>query len=316
MESLFALVNIYCHNIVIQILGQKSSMFSTDTVVFNPPNPIGKFFYRCDRKFFLDDLVKLYDLHEDYGIVLISGKRCEFYLHNKTNTKLLKAFDECLPNAHKAGGSSSARFGRIHDEKVARYAKKIAEYMLQYYITDNQLICKGIIVAGPAEMKQLVSNTDLFIQHFKKHLLATLTISEITDQSIYQVIKMADSVIKVSDIDIINTFGQLLHNSDLIVFGHRQTLDAFYLGHLDKILVSNNYVDKKSIIGTETKTHIHIINSPEFIAKYGELVGIRFYANEYIDTDNMIGTDVDIDIMVDTDGYVDADIMVNTDNCV
>jgi len=252
--------------------------------LFSPPHPIKKFFYRCDRKFYLDDLIKLYETCDNYSIVLISGKRTELYLHNENQTKLLKSLDESLPNKHKTGGQSAPKFGRIRNEKIGWYAKKIIELMVRFYVGSNgKFSHKGLIIAGPAEMKDLVCDQQLFIQYFAKNLLKVLTISEITEQSINYVIRLASDVLTTessSQKEIIDYFEQkILTNPnliDLIVFGTEEVMKAFDSGQLKEIFVANKNVNKERILKTDTKTKINLIKSSEFSTKYGELVGIKY----------------------------------------
>lgn len=260
------------------------SVFSlNDCFLFSPPHPVKKFFYRCDRRFHLDDLLKLYEVHDNYAIVLISGKRTEFYLHNVNQTKFLKGLDESLPNQHKTGGQSAPRFGRIRDEKIGWYVKKIAELMVKMYITPRGFVHKGLILAGPAEIKDLIRKHELFIQFFDKHLLKILTISEITDQSINQVINLSSDIFATNTVEqeSINNLEKLIKNPsgiDLLVFGTDDVLISFKLGQLKEIYVNNNFIDKEDILNHETKTNIIIIDSAGFVSKYGDLVGIKYYS--------------------------------------
>ena len=238
------------------------------------------------------DSIKLYEIHDDYAIVLISGKRTEFYLHNINQTKLLKGIDESLPNQHKTGGQSAQRFGRIRDEKIGWYAKKISELMVHYYVKEGQFIYKGLIIAGPAEMKDLVSNQDLFIQFFRKYLLKNMTIPEITDQSINLVVQLSIDVL-TSDVEekkLIESFQMILSDPnkiDLIIFGTDEVMKAFENGKLQEIYIADIYNNKQTIIKSNVKTKIHIIKTPDFISKYGELLGIKYYLDgENYEDDN------------------------------
>lgn len=262
---------------------KKNNIFSIDDCyLFIPPYPIKKFYYRCDRKFHLDDLIELYQQCDNYAIVLISGKKTEFYLWNKNETKLLKILKETLPNQHKTGGSSAARFGRIRDEKIGVYIKKIVELMIQLYIKQNIFQYKGLIIAGPSQMKNLVRSEDLFGKNFDKYLLKNLTISEITEQSIYQVIQLATDVLisRSDEIQYINKFNNMLNNAneiDLIIFGSELVFSAFQNNLLKEIYLANNSIHRDFILNFQSKAKIYIIKNEEFISKYGELIGIKYY---------------------------------------
>jgi peptide chain release factor subunit 1 len=277
-------------NTLCQILPITDSIFSaSDCFLFSPPNPIRKFFYKCDRKFYLEDLLKLYEVCDNYAIVLISGKKVELYLYSENQTKFLKTINESLPNQHKTGGQSAQRFERIRDEKIGWFASKITEVMIQYYVTEGKFKYKGIIIAGPAEMKNFVKEEELFIKFFDKYLLKTITISEITDQSIHQVINMSLDVLssESSQKNLFKNFENMMSDPkqiDIIVFGTEQSLTAFESGQLKEILVFEKYHGKEQILKSESKTKIHIIKNNDFVSAYGEVVGIRYYS-EYIDYD-------------------------------
>jgi len=266
-----------------------SSIFSLgDCFLFSPSNPIKKFFYRCDRRFHLDDLIKLYEDCDNYAIVLISGKRVEYYLHSANQTRLLKSLDENLPNQHKTGGQSAQRFERIRDEKIGWYTKKITEIMVQYYVKEGKFLYKGLIIAGPAEMKDWVKEEELFTRFFDKHLLKTLKISEINSQSIYQVINSAADILtsQKSEKELVSLFEEMLSDPkmiDLFVFGVQEVERAFNEGELKEIYVSNKYTNIDKLLQSNTKTKINIIKSNDFHGKYDELVGIRYYAQFALD---------------------------------
>lgn len=216
---------------------------------------------------------------------MVSGKRTEFYLHNTNCTKLLKGIDEALPNQHKTGGQSSQRFERNRDEKIGWYSKKITELMAQFYVADGKFKYKGLIIAGPAEMKTLVSQEELFDKYFTKHLKKVLTIGEINDQSVYNVIRASSDVLtnESSEKELIQNFEEILANPDkldLIVFGTNEVTSLFNTGNLKEIYIGNRFVHKQYLLDADNKTKIHIINSTTFTSKYGELVGIKYYGSD------------------------------------
>jgi len=271
------------------------SVFSPNQVdreqyfAFSPPIPINKFYYRCDKKFHLDDLLKLYETCDNYAIVLISGCCAYFYTYNINQIKLIKTIDVSLPNQHKTGGFSAARFGRIRDEKIGLWTKKIIDLMIQFYINEGIFKYRGIILAGPSIMKDMVKSLDAFQKIFMPYLLKTVTINEITSQSIHQVINLAADVLTATD-DLVEKFNSLLADPskiDLIVFGTQEVIEYFNNGQLQEIYVSAEYTNRSSIaiafrgILSNTKTQIHIIKSREFVTKYGELVGIKYYITDW-----------------------------------
>ncbi|XWV26985.1 peptide chain release factor eRF1 [Tupanvirus soda lake] len=167
--------------------------------------------------------------------------------------------------------------------------------MVQYYVKEGKFQCKGLIIAGPAEMKNMVKEEDLFVKYFSKYLIKTITIPEISSQSIYYVINSAADVLASENCEkeLITSFEKIITDPkmiELIVFGTNETQEAFDSGELKEIYVYHSFPKKENILNSDTKTKIHIIRSNEFRSKYGDLVGIKYYASydsyEISDDDN------------------------------
>lgn len=249
--------------------------------VFEPPNPVHKFYYKCDKMFHLEDLLKLYVIHDTYAIVLISGKRTDFYSYSQNNVHLIKSIFVTLPSQYKAGGSSSARLGRVREEKVGWYVTSVAEQMVKLLIKDNVFQHLGLYLAGPAELKKQIQDEQLFVQHFSKQLKQVLTIGEITEQSINQVLKViGDSIYgTVKDDNAFEAFELLLQqNMDLMVFG-TDVLSLLESGDLQQLFIVDSTLSLLDGLNVD-KVKITTMNE-EFKKKYDVMVGVRYYANDY-----------------------------------
>lgn len=254
----------------------QSHMFST-CYLFEPPNPVPKYYYRCDKAFHLNDLMNLYVVYDTYAVILISGKRTDLYSYSKNNIQLIKSIESILPNQHKTGGSSAARMGRIRDEKINLYVKNIAELMFLKLIKDNIFQHLGLLVAGPGELKSEIQNNILFQQHFQKHLLKVMTISEITDNSIHEVCHVLSEIVYGVNTELIEKFESLIVNKmDLLIFGD-DVLEQLTLGNLEEIYIDGDSLDIINVIKNE-KTIVHVMNDT-FTKKYGKMVGVKYYVD-------------------------------------
>ncbi|XWV25646.1 mimivirus peptide chain release factor eRF1 [Tupanvirus deep ocean] len=156
--------------------------------------------------------------------------------------------------------------------------------MVQYYVKEGKFQCKGLVIAGPAEMKNMVKDEELFIKYFSKFLIKTVTIAEITSRSIYQVINSAADVLTSENCEkeIVSSFEDMITDPkmiELLIFGTNESQEAFDNGELKEIYVYHTYSKKDSILNSDTKTKINIIKSNEFRSKYGDLVGVKYYAS-------------------------------------
>jgi peptide chain release factor subunit 1 len=67
-----------------------------------------------------------------------------------------------LPKKHGRGGQSAMRFARLREEKRHNYLRKVAELSTQHFITNDLCNVKGLIIAGSANFKTEVAQSDLF----------------------------------------------------------------------------------------------------------------------------------------------------------
>lgn len=147
-----------------------------------PPNRIKQFIYKCDKKFHVTSLYDLYEEHDNYGIILVSGSETSFYILNHGH-KLIYKMNVSLQSRQKKGGQSAVRIARLAEEKRFIYVKSIVEKLNALFID-----VKGIIIAGPAEMKNAI---DCDLIHYKLRPLIMHKITmDITSESIYTIIDM------------------------------------------------------------------------------------------------------------------------------
>jgi peptide chain release factor subunit 1 len=257
-------------------------MFS-ECYVFEPPNPVTKFYYKCDKVFHLDDLLKLYVKHDTYAIVLISGKTTNIYSYSLNNVKLIKSVSVTLPGQFKTGGSSAARLGRIRDEKIGWYIKNMSEMLFKLLVKDNVFEHLGLFVAGPAELKNQLQDDNLFVQHFQKYLLQVVTIPEINDRSIYDVIDMVKGSIygDVVDGKMLKEFELMLLDEkkiNLMEFGIERVMKLLDTGELQEIYI--DYREVELVKGYDVK--VNVMNDETFKNKYGVVVGIRYYYDKNV----------------------------------
>lgn len=252
-------------------------MFSPCLIV--PVKPVKRFYYKCDKRFDLEYAVELYEIREYCAIVLISGKATELYLYDGNDIKLVASMNVELPNKFKAGGQSAPRFGRIRDEKIRVYARKICELMMQCYVSEGKFKYKKMVVAGLGEMKNLVSEEPIFVSVFKKYVVQVITIDELC---IHKVIKMLSTNNDMEKQEKIlkfkNDIGDV-DKIDLYVFGVAEVMEMFELGLLKEIFVSDDSEYKKHIQQRE-KIVVTIVTDKSFVRQYGELVGVKYFVDD------------------------------------
>lgn len=60
------------------------------------------------------------------------------------------------------GGQSALRFARLRMEKRHNYVRKVAEVAVQMFITNDKVNVSGLVLAGSADFKTELSQSDMF----------------------------------------------------------------------------------------------------------------------------------------------------------
>lgn len=75
---------------------------------------------------------------------------------------MLHKFTVDLPKKHGRGGQSALRFARLRMEKRHNYVRKVAEVASQLFIIQDKPSVCGLILAGSADFKTELSQSDMF----------------------------------------------------------------------------------------------------------------------------------------------------------
>ena len=79
------------------------------------------------------------------------------------NTReVIHKFTVDLPKKHGRGGQSALRFSRLRDEKRHNYVRKVAELAVQHFIANDKVNVTGLVLAGSADFKTELSQSDMF----------------------------------------------------------------------------------------------------------------------------------------------------------
>lgn len=201
------------------------------------------------------------------------------YLHSLNETKKIGNICTKLPNQHRNGGQSAQRFGRIRDEMINVYVKKIVELLIKHYVVDGVCAFNGIVISGPAGIKEDVKNLDMFKQYFSEYVVKTITTPEICDNTINFVISQCQDVFckKCDESEM----EEVLYDPvkfERLVFGEENVMKEYVLGNLKEIYVGEEYHEQNDgVFRKNVKTKINVIHTVSFVSKYGNVVGVKYY---------------------------------------
>lgn len=236
--------------------------------------PIRNSFYRCDSKFYIDDVLQMYtDDHQIDGIVYTDGEICSWYTLINKNFKKIMSVNIQLQNQFKNGGQSSNRLARNRDIQRDHYVTQLAEQTISVYYDKqvNKQNVNNILFCGPAEFKRELFEHKIVKTYLKDiHLL---TMGELNHQLILDTISNFDDS---NEIDIIHQLKEMIqYADDKLVFGD----DVYDM--INMKLLSVLYIhDELDIneLGIVNDYNFKIIKlKSTMIKNYGGMIGIKFY---------------------------------------
>ncbi|PXF43206.1 Eukaryotic peptide chain release factor subunit 1-2 [Gracilariopsis chorda] len=161
-------------------------------VDFEPFKPINTSLYLCDNKFHTEALASLLESDEKFGFIVMDGNGALFGLLTGNTRTVLHKFSVDLPKKHGRGGQSALRFARLRLEKRHNFVRKVAEIAVTQFIPDGQKVnVTGLILAGSADFKTDLYNSELFDQRLKAKVLKTVDVSYGGENGFNQAIDLA-----------------------------------------------------------------------------------------------------------------------------
>jgi peptide chain release factor subunit 1 len=186
------------------------------------------------------------------------------------NTReVLHKFSVDLPKKHGRGGQSALRFARLRMEKRHNYVRKTAELATQFFINPatSQPNVSGLILAGSADFKTELSQSDMFDQRLAAKILKVVDVSYGGENGFNQAIEISAEVLSnvkfIQEKKLIGKyFEEISQDTGKYVFGVDDTMAALEMGAVETLIVwenldINRYVLKNSATGETAVKHFN-----------------------------------------------------------
>jgi peptide chain release factor subunit 1 len=165
------------------------------TIDFEPFKPVNTSLYLCDNKFHTEALSELLESDSKFGFIVMDGNGTLFGTLTGNSREVLHKFTVDLPKKHGRGGQSALRFARLRDEKRHNYVRKVAELAVQFFITADKVNVSGLVLAGSADFKTELSQSDMFDQRMQAKIIKVVDVSYGGENGFNQAIELSQEVL-------------------------------------------------------------------------------------------------------------------------
>lgn len=214
-------------------------------ISFEPFKPINTSLYLCDNKFHTEALSELLESDASFGFIIMDGNGALFGTLSGNTRNVVHKFSVDLPKKHGRGGQSALRFSRLREEARHNYVRKVAELAVQHFISDNKCNVAGLVLAGSADFKTELGQSDMFDPRLQAKIIRTVDVSYGGENGFNQAIELsAESLANVKFVQekrlIQKYFDEISLETGKYCFGLDDTFKALELGAVETLIVWEN----------------------------------------------------------------------------
>lgn len=212
---------------------------------FEPHKPINTSLYLCDNKFHTEALSELLESDSKFGFIVMDGNGSLFGTLSGNTREIIHKFTVDLPKKHGRGGQSALRFSRLRDEKRHNYVRKVAEHAVQHFITNDKVNVAGLVLAGSADFKTELNQSDMFDPRLAAKVIKVVDVSYGGENGFNQAIELAaESLSNVKFVQekklIQHYFDEISQDTGKYCFGVDDTLKGLEMGAVETLIVWEN----------------------------------------------------------------------------
>jgi peptide chain release factor subunit 1 len=215
------------------------------TIDFEPFKPINTSLYLCDNKFHTEALSALLVDDSKFGFIVMDGNGALFGTLQGNTREIITKFNVDLPKKHGRGGQSALRFARLRLEKRHNYVRKVAEIAVQCFITNDKVNVAGIVLAGSADFKTELGQSDMFDQRLQSKIIKVVDVSYGNENGFNQAIELSAECLQnvkfIQEKKLISRyFDEISKDTGQYCFGVDETLKALESGAVEILIVWEN----------------------------------------------------------------------------
>ncbi|MBI2664273.1 peptide chain release factor aRF-1 [Candidatus Woesearchaeota archaeon] len=233
-----------------------------------PPIPIQMKVYRCDKTFLLDLLIEMLQAKEVYGLMLIDRREGVIAALRGKAITILSKHTSNVPGKMRAGGQSSARFGRIRENAAKEFYDRMGEHLKEAFFGNKDL--KGIIIGGPGPTKHEFIDGDFITAELKKKIIAVKDITYTDEFGLQELLDASQDVLANEELAeekklMARFFDYLAKNDRMVSYGEDDIRKKLELGAVDILILSESLSDNMmadfEALASKYGTNVQIIST-------------------------------------------------------
>ena len=225
-----------------------------------------------------------------FGFIILDGHGALFGTLQGNAKDVLHKFTVDLPKKHGRGGQSALRFARLRMEKRHNYLLKTSEVATDLFIVKNKINVRGLIIAGSADFKTDLVQSNMFEARLKEKIIKIVDISHGGELGFNQAIDLAaeclGSIKFIQETQLIKKyFEEISRNTGKFCYGVQDTLHALEMGAVETLICWEHlniqrYVTKNMSTKKENILHLTPEQEADATAFIDKETGVKLEVEE------------------------------------
>lgn len=214
--------------------------YKIESYIFEPIQPISRKLYVCDNRFHVEHLIDKLIEKDVFALLAIDSAKATIASLKGDHIEIKKSTRSGAAKKHKKGGQSSARYARLRVEAILRFMKRVADDMKQFFIEDENVDLKGVIIGGPGQIKDQV--VEQFDNRLKLKIIGIKDLGYGGDKSgINELVENSQDVLEgvviMEEKKIVKQFLDALM-TEKANYGEKAVRENLVMGAVDTLLIS------------------------------------------------------------------------------
>ena len=214
--------------------------YKIESYIFEPIQPISRKLYVCDNRFHVEHLIDKLIEKDVFALLAIDSAKATIASLKGDHIEIKKSTRSGAAKKHKKGGQSSARYARLRVEAILRFMKRVADDMKHFFIEDENVDLKGVIIGGPGQIKDQV--VEQFDNRLKLKIIGIKDLGYGGDKSgINELVENSQDVLEgvviMEEKKIVKQFLDALM-TEKANYGEKAVRENLVMGAVDTLLIS------------------------------------------------------------------------------
>ncbi len=223
--------------------GDRTNMECT---IFEPPDQVGLYMYRCSSNFELEPLKQMLVEKEVYGLLVIDRREAYVGFLRGNRIEPISGATSTVPGKQRKGGQSSMRFQRLRLIAINEFYKKVADRANGIFLAepDFHKRFKGVLIGGPTPTKEEFFAGAYLNHEIQQRVLGLFDVAYTNESGLAELVDKAEDALrgvevmkekKVMD----RFFKELVKEESLASYGEESVRKNLEIGAVDMLLLSS-----------------------------------------------------------------------------